>query len=171
MGSYLVRVWAVSLFFLILACSLVLFLSLPFDLYSGIICYFPRISFHDSNIFVIYSDSRSALQALGSLHTRSPLVLKIQRFLCDLHGRRKFLLLLEPSHVGLSGNEKADVLAKRTIQLPQANHNALPLQDYVPSICRSIRASWQSRWNQCFADDSKLAQLEPSIRSWSSCSQ
>ena len=32
----------------------------------------------------------------------------------------------------LSGNEKADVLAKRAIQLTPANHNTLPLQDYVP---------------------------------------
>ena len=44
-----------------------------------------RISFHDSDSFVIYSDSRCALQALGSLYIHNPLVLKIQRFLCELH--------------------------------------------------------------------------------------
>ena len=43
------------------------------------------ISFYDSINFVIYSDTRSALQALGNLYTRNPLVLKIQIFLCDLH--------------------------------------------------------------------------------------
>ena len=48
-------------------------------------------SFHDSDSFVIYSDSRSALQALRSLYTRNSLVLKIQRLLCDLHSRRKFV--------------------------------------------------------------------------------
>ena len=99
-----------------------------------------RISFHTSDNFVIYSDSRSALQALGCLYTRNPLVLKIQRFLCDLHAHRKSVSFCWiPSHVGLSGNEKADFLAKRAIQLPPANHNALPLQDYNPSIRRSIR--------------------------------
>ena len=36
--------------------------------------------------------------------------------------------------------ENADVLAKRAIQLPPDNHNALPLQDYIPSIRHSIRA-------------------------------
>ena len=71
------------------------------------------ISVHDSNNFIIYYDSRSALQALGSLYTLNPLVIKIQRFLCELHAR---LLLLDSSHVGLSGNEKADVLDKRAIQ-------------------------------------------------------
>ena len=96
-------------------------------------CYIPRpFSFHISDNFVIYSDSRSALQALGCLYTRNPLVLKIQRFFCDLHARRKFVSCWVPSHVGFSGNEKADVLAKRAIQLPPANHNALPLQDSSP---------------------------------------
>ena len=92
-----------------------------------------RISFRGSNIFVIYSDSRSFSQTLGILYTRNPLVLKIQSFLCDLHARRKFISFCWiPSHVGLSGNKKADVLVKRAFQLPPANHNALPLQDYIP---------------------------------------
>ena len=71
----------------------------------------------------------------------------------------------------LSGNERADVLAKLVIQLPPANHNTLPLQDYVPSIRRFIRASWQSRWDQFVADGNKLTQLKPSLGPWSSCSQ
>ena len=37
-----------------------------------------RILFHESNNFVIYSDSRNARQALGSLYTRNSLVLKIR---------------------------------------------------------------------------------------------
>ena len=36
------------------------------------------ITFHDSNNFVIYSDSRSALQALGGFYTRNPLFPKLQ---------------------------------------------------------------------------------------------
>ena len=70
-----------------------------------------------------------------------------------------------------SGNEKPDVLVKRYSQLTLAYHNALLLHDYVPSLHRSIRASCQSLWNQCIADVNKLAQLEPSLGPWSSCSQ
>ena len=103
----------------------------------------PRISFPDIDSFVIYSDSRSALQVLGSLYTPNPLVLKIRRFLCDFHTCRNFVSCWIPSHVWLFGNEKADVLAKRAIKLPSTNLNALPLQDYIPSIRRFIRASWQ----------------------------
>ena len=61
------------------------------------------ISFHDNNNFIIYSDSRSVLQALGSLYTHNTLVLKMQRFLCDFQARRKCLpFCWIPSHVGLS---------------------------------------------------------------------
>ena len=95
--------------------------------------------------FVISSDFRIALQARGSIYTFSPLVLKMQPFLCDFHARRKFVSFCWiPSHVGLSVNEKADVLPKRAFQLPPANHNTFPLQNYIPFIRRSIRASWQS---------------------------
>ena len=110
-----------------------------------------RISFHDSNNFVIYSLSRGALQDLGSLYTRNPLILEIKLFLCDLYIRRKFVSFCWiPSNAGLYDNENADVSTKRAIQLPSANHNTLPLNDYVPSILRSIRASWQSRWEPMF---------------------
>ena len=69
-----------------------------------------RISFHDSNNFVIYSDSQSAMQALERLYTHNSLVLKIQRFLCDPTAVENVYFCWIPSHVGLSGNEKADVL-------------------------------------------------------------
>ena len=74
-----------------------------------------------------------------------------------------------PPTLASVGNEKAEVLAKRAIHLPPANHNAVPLQDYVPSIRSSIRASWYSRWDQCVAD--KLSLLKSSLGPWSSYSQ
>ena len=60
-----------------------------------------RISTPNGSSFVIYSDSLSALQALGKLYTRHALVLKIQCFLAGLHSRRKDVCLCwVPSHVG-----------------------------------------------------------------------
>ena len=57
----------------------------------------------------------------------------------------------------LSGNEKTDFLAKRVVQLPPVNDGALPLQEYVHSIRRSILVC-------------KLAQSKPSLGSCS-CSE
>ena len=107
------------------------------------------------------------MQAIGSLYTRNPLVIKIHSFLCDLHERRKFVSFCWVP----SDNEKAKGLGKRTIQLPPDNLHALRFQDYIPSIRRSTRASWQSRWDQCVADGNKLAQLKPFLGPWSSCSR
>ena len=62
-------------------------------------------------------------------------------------------------------------MAKKAIQLPRANHNALPFQDYISSIHRSFRTSGESHWDQCVADGNKLAQLILSLAPWSSYSQ
>ena len=165
MSPSLVRVFAVPLFFLTFL-SLFLWVASIFteELYV-IFLALSRISVRESNNFVTYYDSRSLLQALGRVYTRNSLVLKIQRFLCDLHARRKFVSFCWiPSNVGLSGKEKDDALAKRAIQLPPANHNALHLHDYVPlfafpsvppgspvgtCVLRMVK-SWLS-WNLPFA--------------------
>ena len=96
----------------------------------------------------------------------NPLVLKIQHFLCGLHAHRKFVFFCWiPSHLGLSGKVKADVLAKGPSSYPLVNHNALPIQDYIPSVplgspvgTRVLRMATNS-------------QLKPFLGPWSSCSQ
>ena len=72
-----------------------------------------------------------------------------------------FFSCLIPSHIGLLGNEKANLLANGAFQLPMANYNALTLQDYISSIRHYI---------QCVVDGNKLTQLNPSLAVWSSCS-
>ena len=103
--------------------------------------YFSNTFFiHDCLNFVIYSDSQS------------------ERFLCDLHGLRKFdPFFWIPHHMGLSCIVKADVFAKRAVQLPLANRYVLPLHEYTPSFHCSIRASLKSRWDQCAVDSNILA--------------
>ena len=57
---------------------------------------------------------------------------------------------------------------KRLSNYPQP---IIMLYPYIPSIRRSIRASWHSRCDQRVADGDKLAQLNPFLGPWSSCSQ
>ena len=86
MGPNLVRVCCAAVFL-----DFDVFISLPVvaSIFTAELCaiflHLSRIPFHDSDSFVLYSDSRSALQALGSFYIRNPLVLKIQRFLYDLY--------------------------------------------------------------------------------------
>ena len=93
---------AVPLFFMILTYS-----SLPVvaSIFTTELCAIflalSRISFHESDSFIIYSDSRSSLQALGSPYTGNLLVLKIQRVLFDLYSGLKFFVSCWiHSHVG-----------------------------------------------------------------------
>ncbi|GBO18540.1 hypothetical protein AVEN_206287-1 [Araneus ventricosus] len=73
-----------------------------------------QISSGPPDNYIIYSDSFSALESMTSLHRfRHPLTFNI----LELHDRlacRGFSVLLcwVPSHVGISGNEHADNLAK-----------------------------------------------------------
>ncbi|GBM31726.1 hypothetical protein AVEN_45645-1 [Araneus ventricosus] len=81
--------------------------SLPFSMRS-------HISSSPSDNYIIYSDSSSALESMTSLHRFShPLALNI----LELHDRptsKGFTILFcwIPCHVGISGNELADNLAK-----------------------------------------------------------
>ncbi|XP_035206060.1 uncharacterized protein LOC118181088 [Stegodyphus dumicola] len=61
----------------------------------------------------IYTDSASSLQALSSMHSKSPLVNKIQRTLLSIpFVPFRPVLCWVPAHVGILGNESADVVAK-----------------------------------------------------------
>ena len=48
---------------------------------------------------------------------------------------------------------------------PPSDTLSLSLQDLYPSIARTIRESWQTRW------DNKLALIKPAVERWSSSTQ
>ena len=66
--------------------------------------------------FVVFGDSKSALQALLSKWYH-PTVQTIMRFLVFLHTVHKTVIFCWlPSHMGISGNERADSAAKAALQ-------------------------------------------------------
>ena len=63
--------------------------------------------------FMIFSDSLSALQALGKLKTDHPLLIQIQELLHTVNSDQKEIVFMwVPGHVGIRGNEAADRAAK-----------------------------------------------------------
>ena len=74
------------------------------------------IKVFDFSKFVIFCDSKSTLQALLSKWDH-PTVLCILQFLIDLHTRHKTVVFCWlPSHMGITGNEKADAAAKAALE-------------------------------------------------------
>ena len=74
-----------------------------------------------NNKFVVFDDSKSALQALLSMWDH-PTVQTIMRFLVFLHTVHKTVIFCWLSnHMGISGNKRADSAAKAALQKDVSN--------------------------------------------------
>ncbi|GBN62776.1 putative RNA-directed DNA polymerase from transposon X-element [Araneus ventricosus] len=122
-----------------------------------------EISNYPADNYIIYSDSLSVLQALSSLHRHShPLAFSI----LDLHDRlvcKGFSILLcwVPSHVGISGNEIADIAAKNASAVLD---NTTPLQDFKRYINLALHSRWENHWNS--QSMNKLRSIKPVVETW-----
>ena len=94
----------------------------------------------------IYSDSRSALEAIQDFYPKNQLAREVQKK-ADLLIRQGEAITLcwIPAHVGVPGNEKADKAAKAAILSPPAKEG-IPCKDYYPSLKKSILRRWQNTW-------------------------
>ena len=65
---------------------------------------------------MIFSDSLSALKALGKLKTDYPLLIQIQELLHKINADQKEIVFMwVPGHVGIRANEAADRAAKEAL--------------------------------------------------------
>ena len=66
------------------------------------------IANHKSSKFIIYSDSKSILQALQSKDSSTPLITRLLDKMNTLSKNNSIILTWIPSHIGIQGNERAD---------------------------------------------------------------
>ena len=71
------------------------------------------IANHKSSEFIIYSDSKSVLQALQSKDPSTPLITRLLDKMNTLSKNNSINLTWIPSHIGIQGNEKADKAEKK----------------------------------------------------------
>ena len=71
------------------------------------------IANHKSFKFIIYSDSKSVLQALQSKYSSTPLITRLQDKMITLSKNNNIILTWISSHIGIQGNERADRAAKK----------------------------------------------------------
>ena len=106
------------------------------------------------NNFVIFSDSKSALDSIENQSSRNPLMIDL---LDSLQKLRKRNINIEfcwvPSHVGIQGNHKADDKAKDGLDKSQTDYFKFPYTDYIPKVKTFICEKWQQRWDYKHLND------------------
>ena len=119
----------------------------------------------DERNFIIFSDSKSALQAISGQDWTHPLVLYILERLNWLvqYQQKRILFYWIPSHVGIRGNEKADAAAKAGLSSRVANV-PIPYGDFKKHINVLLKCKWQSQWDE--TANNKLHEIHPQLGLW-----
>ena len=107
-------------------------------------------TFHEE--VVIFTDSLSAVQAIdaGESKARPNLTIEIINNIDELakNGKQCEIHWI-PSHVGVEGNEAADILAKESTTHAIVDVHVNPeLQDIYADIEMRINSLWQTRWDE-----------------------
>ena len=110
------------------------------------------------NKFVIFSDSLSVLKSLNHTSSKSPKIQNLIEKHHELSKTKEIIFCWLPSHVGIKGNEAADVKAKASLDLEISNFK-LPCTDFKPFINRYILSKWQLSWDR--ATFNKLHEIKP----------
>ena len=98
-----------------------------------------------SKYFTIYTDSMSTLSSLSKLFPCHQMVQEIQDWFHLLYTRRGIQVRFcwVPSHVGIRGNEQADIAAKNAARLSHISNMSIPSSDFRSSIRLYCRDQWQ----------------------------
>ena len=109
-----------------------------------------------NNKFVVFSDSKSALQALLSKwdHTTVQIIMSFPVFLHTV------IFCWLPSHMGISGNERADSSAKAALEKDVSNC-LFSYTDTYQYISQYVHDMWQREWDT--AVNNKLHATNPLI--------
>ena len=113
--------------------------------------------------FVIFSDSKSVLEAIFSQESKNALVSDTLQSIYKLNRKGKLIeFCWVPSHVGIPGNEEADTKAKAALGNDIIIHYQVPFTDKFPQIKDYVNLCWQQFWND--NNNQKLYEIMPVVR-------
>ena len=99
--------------------------------------------------FLLLSDSYSSLIALGGSHVDQDTIYKYLNTYSTLTNSCKTIILCWiPGHVGITGNETADRVAKAALSHP-ISPVKVSVIDFLPCAKLPMRKEWQEIWNCC----------------------
>jgi ribonuclease HI len=113
---------------------------------------------------VICTDSLSAVIGIQDRQTKHPLVMEIQDQLMTTNSQA--ILMWVPSHVGIIGNEKADVEAKQATKELLCRHYRIVHTDIDRNIKERARHTWQTEWNEEINRQNKLGNVKKTVDRW-----
>nr|CAH7729532.1 unnamed protein product [Callosobruchus chinensis] len=117
---------------------------------------------HNEN-WIIIADSLNALTCLTSLYMKNPLVNMIKGEINNLLTYKKLIFLWIPSHIGISGNERADYYAKEAANMEAAQNIDIPASDVNAFIKQKIIFKWNNNWRR---KSSKLLEVKQELGPW-----
>ena len=95
----------------------------------------------------IFSDSRSALDAINQFSPKNHLVRNIQQKIHQIiTSGCKIEICWIPAHIGIKGNEEADQAAKEASSL-NITVKEIPIGDWISSAKPLIFQDWQTKWD------------------------
>lgn len=119
---------------------------------------------YPSSSFVIFTDSLNALSLLQT-PSNHPIVCEIQDWLFRISARRKSICFCwVPSHIGITGNERVDSIARSVPVKRCPQIIKVPVSDYYPVFKSLLYNRWQAYWTDL--TNNKLREIKPSISPW-----
>ena len=91
--------------------------------------------------FIIFSDSLSVLLSLRNKKFQNPLIIKLLSRLDSMSNRKEIIKCWIPSHIGVRGNERADLATKSALDLT-SDKSRIPYTDLKPTISKFIHTKW-----------------------------
>ena len=121
---------------------------------------------HTSSNFTVFTDSRSALSALNTFYPDNPIILDIHYFLYKLFSIGKNVSFCwSPGHVGIRGNERADLAAKSAASRVTVDYLPVPFLDTKFHSRSFILEKFQHIWSKLFTN-SKLELIQHFNKPW-----
>ena len=115
--------------------------------------------------FTIFCDSKSVLQSIESFNSKHPIIFKNLEWLFLIQKRGKIInFCWVPAHVDITGNERADRLAKEAAVNSIPRPYPIPSSDFIPAIAKEIRELWQFCWD--LELNNKMREITTSAHPW-----
>lgn len=116
-----------------------------------------------NKLILIISDSKSALEGLKDIHSKNNIVIKIRTILTETFNTNCSFLWV-PSHLSIEGNEKADILAKNSLNQSVCESFSFQHQDYKPFFKKYVFELWNDMWRDDNNNQNKLFSIQNTVK-------